>query len=196
MLLFADRIGPRLRLRCPSGVLPLNLSKRLRDVLGILHRAVISELKERDLPHSESGFQVVPDERGCGSQRVHRALPLPLVQHAHVNSGLTEIGRDINFGDAHETDTRILHFLADNVGELLLEQLTNLTCSSCHGSLQLSHGPLVAGERRHWSSGPGDFLPVEELYLVTDTYVVEPIEAKATFVPGRNLADIVLEPLE
>jgi hypothetical protein len=111
---------------------------RAGDADGILHRSVVTKVKFRNLPHTQSRFQVMPDETGGTSQR--RQVLFSFIfsaENAYVNVRNSKIRRHFNVSDTHKSNAGIFDLPADDVDEFLLEELTDLSRSPTH-SLDLT----------------------------------------------------------
>lgn len=55
-------------------------------------------------------------------------------ENAYIDVSKTEIRRDLNMGNAHESHPGIFNFPADDVDQFLSKELTDLACPSTHSS--------------------------------------------------------------
>src|SRR5262249_15023009 len=64
------------------------------------------------------------DEPGGLLQSGQAGLPLLLgAEHAHEDAGLPEVGAEVDAGDRHEPDARVLELAGDELGHLLADLL-------------------------------------------------------------------------
>lgn len=110
-----------------------DLSQCGRYLFRVLHGAVVAEVQLRNLTHPQPGLEMKTDESRGGAERVE-GLPALVVaaEDADIDTGGPEVRRDVHVDNAHESNPRILDLAPDDIGELLLEKLTDLECTSCH----------------------------------------------------------------
>ena len=108
-------------------------------------------------------------------------------KHADENPCRAQVRSDVHMRDAPERKPRVVHFFPNDVGELLSEQLTNLSRTTSHTVSTFT--PVTR-------LGAGDFFAVEELDLVLHLKIVESVESKSALVAGCNFTNVVLEALQ
>ena len=121
----------------------LELVEQVEDPGPALERVVELEVELRDPLQPEPLAELVTDERHLPAHRGQRRLPLlGLADHADRHPGVAQVRRRLDVGDRGEPDPRVVDLAAEDLADLLPQQLVDSIRSLRHRS------PPVSGRRR------------------------------------------------
>src|SRR5690606_16216045 len=120
-----------------------HLPEELLDPHGVLQRTVELEAQLRDSSDVKALAQLSANERGRGRQTLQGLRLARLVPHdPDVDARVEEVRRDLDLGDRHMADTRVLDLALEDLGDLASELLSQpFDSTPCHHPLAVSHHP-------------------------------------------------------
>jgi len=124
-------------------MLPLlvKVTKRLSDLLSVLHGAIVAEVKLGYLAHAKPRLELASDVAGSRSESGQRGRAFLIgAEDTNVHARATEVRWYLDVGNAHKPNARVFDITADDVGELLTKELTDLPCPSGHGRPLVTSG--------------------------------------------------------
>jgi hypothetical protein len=100
----------------------------------VLHRAVVPEIEVRNDTRAHTWLEMAANEPGRATQRRDGFLAFAIgAKNGDVDPRRAQIGEHFNAGDGPESEPRIVDLGADDVDDLLAEELAHLLRAPGHG---------------------------------------------------------------
>ena len=133
----------------------LELVQQVEHARAAFGGVVEPDMELRDAAETEPRAELAPDEHHRPVERRERRLPLRLVaDHADPDAGMAEIRCGLDLGHGHEADSGIRHLAAQDLADLLSQQLIDPLSALGHRATRWSRSWLgVTRLRRDSRSG-------------------------------------------